>query len=95
MGEHGSELVVGDLAQVGGPTPEAGYVVYEDTRRAAAGRRLDRTLSQLREAGIPAHGLVLETDPEAAILLSLVLLLVSVVVLVTLRDRWLRGGGVG
>ncbi len=34
----------------------------------------------------------LETDPDAAILLSLVLLLVSVVVLVTLRDRWLRGG---
>lgn len=34
----------------------------------------------------------LETDPEAAILLGLVLLLVSVVVLVTLRDRWLRGG---
>jgi molybdate transport system permease protein len=34
----------------------------------------------------------LETDPEAAILLSLVLLLVSVVVLVTLRDRWLRAG---
>ena len=48
-------------------TPEAGYVVYEDTRRAAAGRRLDRTLSQLREAGIPAHGLVLETDPESAV----------------------------
>jgi molybdate transport system permease protein len=34
----------------------------------------------------------LETDPDAAILLSLVLLLVSVVVLVTLRDKWLRGG---
>jgi molybdate transport system permease protein len=34
----------------------------------------------------------LETDPEAAIILSLVLLLVSVVVLVTLRDSWLRGG---
>jgi molybdate transport system permease protein len=34
----------------------------------------------------------LETDPEAAIVLSLVLLLVSVIVLVTLRDRWLRGG---
>jgi len=34
----------------------------------------------------------LETDPDAAILLSLVLLLVSVVVLVALRDRWLRGG---
>jgi len=37
----------------------------------------------------------LETDPDAAILLSLVLLLVSVVVLVALRDRWLRGGAVG
>jgi len=34
----------------------------------------------------------LETDPDAAIVLSLVLLLVSVIVLVTLRDRWLRGG---
>jgi molybdate transport system permease protein len=36
----------------------------------------------------------LETDPDAAIVLSLVLLLVSVVVLVSLRDRWLRGGSV-
>lgn len=34
----------------------------------------------------------LETDPEAAIALSLVLLVVSVAVLVGLRDRWLRGG---
>jgi molybdate transport system permease protein len=34
----------------------------------------------------------LETDPDAAIALSLVLLLISVVVLVSLRDRWLRGG---
>jgi hypothetical protein len=47
--------------------PERGYVVYEDTRRAAAGRRLDRTLSLLREAGIPAHGLVVETDPVTAV----------------------------
>jgi molybdate transport system permease protein len=36
----------------------------------------------------------LETDPNAAIALSLVLLLVSVVVLVSLRDRWLGGGSV-
>lgn len=48
-------------------TPQTGYVVYEDTRRAAAGRRLDRTLARLREAGIPAHGLVLEADPETAV----------------------------
>ena len=34
----------------------------------------------------------LETDPDAAIALSLILLSVSVVVLVSLRDRWLRGG---
>lgn len=35
--------------------------------------------------------LALETDPAAAIVLSLVLLLVSVVVLAALRERWLRG----
>jgi molybdate transport system permease protein len=32
-----------------------------------------------------------EQDPEAAIALSLVLLLVAVIVLAALRDRWLRG----
>jgi hypothetical protein len=47
--------------------PERSYVVYEDTRRAAAGRRLDRTQSLLREEGIPAHGLVVETDPVTAV----------------------------
>ena len=47
--------------------PDRGYVVYEDTRRAAAGRRLDRTLAMLREEGIPAHGLVVETDPVTAV----------------------------
>ncbi len=34
----------------------------------------------------------LETDPEAAVALSLVLLVVAVVILALLRDRWLRGG---
>jgi hypothetical protein len=47
--------------------PRQGYVVYEDTRRAAAGRRLDRTLTRLREAGIAAHGLVVDTDPLNAV----------------------------
>jgi hypothetical protein len=48
-----------DLITVLAPVshPHAGYVVYEDTRRAAAGRRHDTTLAALREAGIPAHGL--------------------------------------
>jgi molybdate transport system permease protein len=36
--------------------------------------------------------LALESDPEAAIALSLVLLVVSVAALALLRDRWLRGG---
>ena len=47
--------------------PSEGYVVYEDTRRASAGRRLDRTLETLRRAGIRANGMVVETDPVAAL----------------------------
>ena len=47
--------------------PRAGYVVYEDSRRAAAGRRLDRTVARLREAGIPAHGNVSDTGPLEAV----------------------------
>ena len=38
--------------------PRAGYVVYRDSRRASAGRRLDRVVKALQEAGIPAHGAV-------------------------------------
>jgi hypothetical protein len=47
--------------------PSAGYVVYEDSRRAAAGRRLERTLEALRAAGIPAHGHVVDGDPLSAV----------------------------
>lgn len=47
--------------------PREGYVVYEDTRRASASRRLERTLEALRSEGIPASGLVVETDPVAAV----------------------------
>ena len=47
--------------------PRQGYVVYEDTRRAAAGRRLEKTLKLLREAGIAAHGFVVETGPVQAV----------------------------
>jgi hypothetical protein len=55
-------LVVAPVTQ-----PRQGYVVYRDSRRAAAGRRLDRTLSAFREAGIPAHGVVVEDDPLTAV----------------------------
>jgi len=47
--------------------PREGYVVYRDSRRAAAGRRLDRTLDALRAAGIPAHGGVFDDEPLAAV----------------------------
>jgi phosphopantetheine adenylyltransferase len=47
--------------------PREGYVVYVDTRRAAAGRRLERTLAALRGDGIPAHGFVVECAPVDAV----------------------------
>ena len=47
--------------------PREGYVVYEDTRRASAGRRLERTLETLRGEGIAASGHVVEADPVAAL----------------------------
>jgi hypothetical protein len=58
-----------DLVTVIAPIsgPEHGYVVYEDTRRASAGRRLDKTLAALREAGLRAHGLVVDADPVDAV----------------------------
>jgi hypothetical protein len=46
--------------------PREGYVVYEDTRRAAARRRLDRTLELLRAHGIAADGFVVDADPVEA-----------------------------
>ena len=60
-----ADVLVSVIAPVN--TPSEGYVVYEDTRRAAAGRRLDRTLATLREAGIPALGNVVDNDPLTAV----------------------------
>jgi hypothetical protein len=47
--------------------PRQGYVVYRDTRRASAGRRLQRTLEALRSAGIPAFGGVFDDEPLTAV----------------------------
>jgi len=47
--------------------PERSYVVYQDTRRASAGRRLEKTLNMLHGEGIAAHGLVVEADPVTAV----------------------------
>ena len=47
--------------------PSEGYVVYDNTRRASAGRRLDRTLAAFRDAGIHAIGDVVDHDPLTAV----------------------------
>jgi hypothetical protein len=47
--------------------PRAGYVVYEDSRRSSAERRLRRTLDLLHEAGIAARGAVVDPDPLQAL----------------------------
>jgi hypothetical protein len=60
-----SETLVVVIAPVN--APREGYVVYDNTRRAAAGRRLDRTLTGFREAGIAATGHVVDNDPLAAV----------------------------
>jgi hypothetical protein len=47
--------------------PRAGFVVYADSRRSSAERRLRRTLDLLHEAGIAARGAVVDPDPLQAI----------------------------
>src|SRR5215469_12256199 len=47
--------------------PRRGYVVYTDTRRASARRRLERALAHLRDEGLNADGYVVDADPAAAV----------------------------
>ena len=47
--------------------PREGYVVYENTRRASAARRLERTVTRLREAGLSVIGDVIDNDPLTAV----------------------------
>ena len=65
LAAHGDDLHVTVVSPVN--EPKRGYVVYTDTRRASARRRLERALGHLREAGIPADGYVVEADPAAAV----------------------------
>jgi hypothetical protein len=62
---EGSDTLVYVIAPVN--EPRSGYVVYDDTRRAAAGRRLERTLAKFREAGIAATGDVIDNEPLTAV----------------------------
>ncbi|HEU4449060.1 MAG TPA: hypothetical protein VFR63_03625 [Gaiellaceae bacterium] len=77
--------------------PRAGYVVYEESRRSTADRRLRRTLDLLHEAGIAARGAVVAPDPLDALRDALHQYApVDEVVVSThpgaVRSSWLRAG---
>ena len=77
--------------------PHAGYVVYEDSRRSSADRRLRRTLDLLHEAGIAARGAIVDPDPLQALRDALHQYApVDEVIISThpgaVRSSWLRGG---
>jgi hypothetical protein len=77
--------------------PRAGYVVYEDSRRSSAERRLRRTLDLLHEAGIAARGAVVDPDPLQALRDALHQYApVDEVIISThpgaVRSSWLRAG---
>jgi hypothetical protein len=48
--------------------PKHGYVIYDTVVREAAENRLRMTLALLREAGIEAHGDVVDPDPYVAVM---------------------------
>ncbi len=62
---EGDDVTVTVIAPVN--EPRHGYVVYDDTRRASAGRRLEKTLGVLRGGGVLAQGFVVETTPVQAV----------------------------
>src|SRR5215831_7437731 len=95
LAAHGDDVHVTVVSPVN--EPQRGYVVYTDTRRASAQRRLERALGHLREAGIPADGYTVEADPAAAVRDALATLEPSVdEVLVSThpeeKSGWLRRG---
>jgi hypothetical protein len=77
--------------------PRAGFVVYEESRRSSADRRLRRTLDLLHEAGIAARGAVVDPDPLHALKDALHQYApVDEVIISThpgaVKSSWLRGG---
>jgi hypothetical protein len=77
--------------------PRAGFVVYEDSRRSSADRRLRRTLDLLHEAGIAARGAIVDPDPLQALKDALHQYApVDEIIISThpgaVRSSWLRGG---
>src|SRR3712207_1014457 len=75
--------------------PRHGYVIYDSIVREAAENRLQMTLALLREAGIEAHGEVMDPDPFAAVMDALGERDYDEIVISThpeTRSGWLREG---
>src|SRR3954466_15584027 len=73
--------------------PKHGYVVYDESVRAAAENRLRMTIEPLRGAGIEAHGEVLDPDPYNATMDALGSFKADEVIISThpgQRSGWLR-----
>lgn len=95
LATRGDELHVTVVSPVN--EPRRGYVVYRDTRRASARRRLERALGHLRAAGVSADGYIVDADPAAAVRDALVQIEPPVdEILVSTHPReksgWLRRG---
>jgi hypothetical protein len=89
------DVIVTVLAPVN--QPRQGYVVYYDTRRASARRRLDKTLDLLRKGGVAATGIVVEADPVSALRDAIDQLQPDEVIVSThtqLHSGWLRRNAV-
>jgi hypothetical protein len=75
--------------------PRHGYVIYESMVRDAAENRLQMTIALLREAGIEAHGEVMDPDPYAAVMDALGEAEYDEIIVSThpeTRSGWLREG---
>src|SRR3954468_8679406 len=73
--------------------PKHGYVVYDESVRAAAENRLRMTIEQLRAVGIEAHGEVMDPDPYNATMDALGTFKADEIIISTHPDQrsgWLR-----
>ena len=74
--------------------PRAGFIVYDESRRSCAERRLRRALTMLEGADIPAEGEVVDPDPLQSLRDALYQYRPDEVIISThpeLKSRWLRG----
>jgi hypothetical protein len=75
--------------------PRHGYVIYDSMVRDAAENRVKMTIALLREAGIEAHGEVMDPDPYAAVMDALGERDYDEIIISThpeTRSGWLREG---